>query len=79
MTVIERIRTLPGPLKITCQRCGWSVTWAAPTAVRLLGGWRQVYDARVVLVCTVCGVQGSVTFDTGPHLVPAGCRARGPH
>ncbi len=76
MTVIERIRTLPGPLKITCQRCGWSVTWAKPTAERVLGGWRQVYDVRVVLICTVCKTKGRVNFDTGPHLIPAICHAR---
>lgn len=73
MTVIERIGTLPGPLKITCHGCGWSVVWARPTAIKLLGGWRQVYDARVALVCSVCGRKGAVSFDTGVHLIPAQC------
>lgn len=76
MTDIERIGKLPGPLKITCRRCGWSVTWAKPTAVKVLGGWRQPYCARVALICTVCGVKGEVIFDTGPHLIPASCRTR---
>lgn len=76
MTVIERIGGLPGPLKISCTGCGWSVTWAKPTAIRLLGGWRQVYDARVVLICSVCRTKGRVSFDTGPHLIPASCRLK---
>lgn len=68
MTTIERISTLPGPLKITCHQCHHTVIWTKQQAIDWIGGWRQVYDARVALRCTRCGTKGKVSFDTGPHL-----------
>lgn len=62
MTHIERIGKLEGPLTIECYVCQHTVIWTKDQAVEWLGGWRQPYDARVVLRCTKCGVKGSVNF-----------------
>lgn len=75
MTTIERIRSLRGPLRITCYACGHEVTWTVDEAIRRLGGWRQPYDARVVLKCTECGVKGRVNFASGSVVVRSDPRA----